>query len=152
MSVKKKPKHRIIAALYKDLILNKYREQKFWILWGFMAAFLAARVTVHFFPHTFFRVGHTHIHHYTYGIILLSISGYLAITRKNRAPIWLACLYGIGLGLAVDETGLWLRQISLYHNRQSFDALVIVIALLINTVYFSDFWNAFWRVVFRRKK
>jgi hypothetical protein len=50
-----------------------------------------------------------HIHHYVYGIFILTIAGYLAIIFKgDRATSWIALLYGLGIGLTFDEFGMWL--------------------------------------------
>src|SRR4051812_3662241 len=50
------------------------------------------------------------IHHYVYGIFLLTVSGYLALLFKGpRATAWIACLYGLGVGLTFDEFGFWIN-------------------------------------------
>jgi hypothetical protein len=50
-----------------------------------------------------------HIHHYVYGIFMLAAAGYLAlIFRGDRARLWIALLYGLGLGLTFDEFGMWI--------------------------------------------
>jgi hypothetical protein len=49
-----------------------------------------------------------HIHHYVYGIFILTIAGYLALIFKSeRATLWIALLYGLGVGLTFDEFGMW---------------------------------------------
>src|SRR2546426_10806674 len=51
-----------------------------------------------------------HIHHYVYGIFILTIAGYLALIFKGeRATLWIALLYGLGVGLTFDEFGMWLN-------------------------------------------
>jgi hypothetical protein len=51
-----------------------------------------------------------HIHHYVYGIFILTIAGYLAlIFKSDRASLWIALLYGSGVGLTFDEFGMWLN-------------------------------------------
>jgi len=50
------------------------------------------------------------VHHYVYGIFFLTISGYLALLFKgSRATAWIACLYGLGVGLTFDEFGFWIN-------------------------------------------
>ena len=50
------------------------------------------------------------VHHYVYGIFLLTVSGYLALLFKGpRATAWIACLYGLGVGLTFDEFGFWMN-------------------------------------------
>lgn len=130
-----------IRAIYNELIASKYKDQSFWVLCSFTLAFVVARLTVHYFPRYFLHVHGTHVHHFAYGIVILAVSGYLAVTRNGRAPTWLAIMFGIGLGFAVDETGMWLRLTNHYYNDTSEDAIVLVTALLINGVYFRDFWH-----------
>src|SRR5262249_40202744 len=51
-----------------------------------------------------------HIHHYVYGILILTVAGYLALVFKNPgATKWIALLYGLVVGLTVDEFGMWLN-------------------------------------------
>src|SRR5947209_18623955 len=51
-----------------------------------------------------------HIHHYVYGIFILTAAGYLALVFKShRATLWIALLYGLGVGLTFDEFGMWLN-------------------------------------------
>jgi hypothetical protein len=50
------------------------------------------------------------VHHYVYGIFLLTIAGYLALLFKGpRATAWIACMYGLGVGLTFDEFGFWIN-------------------------------------------
>src|SRR5215813_14182987 len=49
-----------------------------------------------------------HIHHYVYGIFILTAAGYLALIFKSpRATLWIALMYGLGVGLTFDEFGMW---------------------------------------------
>lgn len=130
----------IITGIYKEAISSKYKDQSFWIMCAFVPTFITARFLVRVYPRIFLQVGQHHIHHFTYGIVLLAISGYLGIIRKDRSPIWLAVVFGIGLALAVDETGMWIQLTNHYYNDTSEDAIVVVSTLLINAVYFRDFW------------
>ena len=47
-----------------------------------------------------------------------------------RALRWAAVLYGIGLALTFDEFGLWVHLGGSYWQRASFDAVVVIAALL----------------------
>lgn len=143
---------KLIVAIYREMIVEKYKQQSFWVLGAFIPTFAVARLIVRFFPETFVQVNGTHVHHFTYGIIILAVSGYLAIIRNGRAPFWLAIMYGIGLALAVDETGMWLHLTNQYYNDTSMDAVILVSAILINTVYFGSFWLRLTRLIFRQFK
>ncbi len=132
--------YKIFATVYNDVLVKKYKDQHFWILGAFIPTFLAARLLAHYFPHLFLQTHGQHVHHFTYGIVLLAVSGYLAIVKKNKSPAWLAIVFGIGLALAVDETGMWLHLTNQYYNETSENSLILAIAFLINIVYFRHFW------------
>lgn len=132
--------YKIVAAIYDDVLVKKYKDQHFWILGTFIPTFLAARLLVHNYPRIFLQVHGQHVHHFAYGIVLLAVSGYLAIVRKSKSPAWLAAIFGVGLALAVDETGMWLHLTNQYYNETSENSLILAIALLINIVYFRQFW------------
>lgn len=104
---------------------------------SFLFAFMTARVVVFLIvarriPDIFLRVGGTHVHHLNYGIFLLSgVGAYLLFTQPGpRGRDWSAVAYGIGLALTFDEFGLWLHLGGSYWQRASFDAVVVVAALL----------------------
>jgi hypothetical protein len=107
------------------------------ILVAFVTTFMAARVLVFLIvsrriPDLFLHVGGTHIHHLNYGIFLLSGVGvYLLLVRPEGPGVLVAAtVYGVGLGLTFDEFGLWVHLGGSYWQRASFDAVVVVGALL----------------------
>jgi hypothetical protein len=140
MSKSRSAVYKLVAAIYDDVLVKKYKDQHFWILSAFIPTFLIARLTVHYFPHLFLQANGQHVHHFTYGIALLAIAGYLAIVRKNKSPAWLAALFGVGLALAIDETGMWLHLTNQYYNETSENAIILAVAFLVNVVYFRQFW------------
>ncbi len=69
-----------------------------------------------------------HIHHYVYGIFILTAAGYLALIFKGpRATIWIALLYGLGVGLTFDEFGMWVNPPFVRGVRWSMNGLTFVI-------------------------
>ncbi|HZE20122.1 MAG TPA: hypothetical protein VE402_08380 [Candidatus Angelobacter sp.] len=83
--------------------------------------------------HDFFlRFGQTHVHHLNYGIFILSgVGAYLIFVRPDaRGVARAAALYGIGLALTFDEFGMWLHLDDIYWQRASFDAMVLIAAIL----------------------
>lgn len=104
---------------------------------SFVLTFIASRVLVllimtHRMPDLFLHLGGTHIHHLNYGIFLLSgVGAYLLFVRPTGLSENVACVsYGIGLGLTFDEFGMWLHLGGPYWQRASFDAVVVIAALL----------------------
>ena len=131
----------LIKKAYHNLIISQEQRVTFWVLATFLPTFLLARLLVYTTPQLFLNVDGTHVHHLTYGIILLTIAGYAAlVVRTPRWRLWIAATYGVGLALAFDEFRMWLHLQDNYWVRQSYDAVLIILAWLINIVYFAKFW------------
>ena len=103
----------------------------------FLLTFLLARIIVLLImtrrvPDLFLYVGGTHVHHLNYGIFLLAASGaWLLFARPSgRAHTIVAIAYAVGLALTFDEFGMWLHLGGSYWQRASFDAVIVVAALL----------------------
>lgn len=144
---------RLVGNVYRKIVKpSRSADMTFWILLSFIITFALARLTVRLAPELFLSVGHTHVHHFTYGFVILAVSGFMAITGFAPGKRWLAVVYGVGLALAVDETGMWLRLTDDYHNRLSFDAFVLLAAILINIVYFRAFWREAFKQLFRKRR
>ena len=119
------------------------------ILPAFLFTFVAARVVVFLIisrriPDLYLHLGGTHVHHLNYGIFLLSgVGAYLLFARPDtRTLLRVAILYGVGLALTFDEFGLWLHLGGSYWQRASFDA-VVVIAALLALVTVAPAWRRF---------
>lgn len=119
------------------------------VLVAFLMTFMAARVLVFLIvsrriPDVFLHVGGTHIHHLNYGIFLLSgVGAYLLLIRpQGRTLLVAAAAYGVGLALTFDEFGLWVHLGGSYWQRASFDAVVVVGALL-TLIAVAPAWRRF---------
>jgi len=108
-----------------------------WSLAAFLTTFILARILVilimsRSIPDLYLHVGGNHVHHLNYGIFMLSgVGAYLLFFRPRG--LWLnvaAAVYGVGLALTFDEFGMWLHLGGSYWQRASFDAVVVVAALL----------------------
>lgn len=111
--------------------------QSVYALAAFLATFLISRLVVFAImfndaPDLYLRVNGTHIHHHVWGILLLAVSGLclLVSERARRSPRLMAMLYGVGLGLTLDEFGMWLNLGGSYWQRASYDAAVAAAAVL----------------------
>jgi glucan phosphoethanolaminetransferase (alkaline phosphatase superfamily) len=115
----------------------------FLILVSFLLTFILSRCIVIFFPTLFLQVRGVHIHHFSYGILMLSMLGLVSLTTElsysNR--LRLSIPYGIALGLAYDEFAMWLRLDDVYYDRRSYDAILIIVLVLLNITYLSSFWR-----------
>lgn len=120
------------------------------IISSFLATFILARLVVylvlgHLMPDFFLTIRGVHIHHFAYGVLILTaISFYFIIgqpkpgTKRFR---WATAIYGIGLGLTFDEFGMWIRLEDNYWIRQSYDAIIIISLILLNIAYRKAVWR-----------
>ena len=104
---------------------------------AFVVTFIAARTLVLLIitrriPNLYLHTGGKHVHHLLYGIFLLSASGaYLLFARPDGWRRQAAAVaYGVGLALTFDEFSMWLHLGGAYWQRASFDAVVLVAAVL----------------------
>ncbi len=73
------------------------------------------------------EAGDTHIHHLVWGIVLLLLSGILAIAVQPPLEVT-GVVFGIGAALTLDEFALWLHLDDVYwseQGRQSIDAVIV---------------------------
>jgi hypothetical protein len=130
---------------------------------AFIATFLVLRAItaiIHFelFPHGPFRNLITqsglHIHHLFWGILLLMLTGFTALaTRDARWHLRIAVVFGVALGLTLDEFALWLRLADVYWSRQgieSIKAAALVAALLASYAFGQPVWHGVVRDLFRK--
>lgn len=131
-------------------LLKRKKEEKnieFIIALWYLITFILSRSMIYLFgdalPYLFLNIKGVHIHHFAYGFFLLAIAGYLSLVTnldlKHKKTV--AVIYGVGLGLAIDEFGMWLRLEDNYYLRISFDAAIIILALFINFIYFGSNWS-----------
>jgi hypothetical protein len=103
----------------------------------FLLTFITSRVVTflimaHRLPDLYLHLGGTHVHHLNYGIVLLAgVGGYLLFAHTSERGTALATFgYGVGLALTFDEFGMWLHLGGSYWQRASFDAIIVLAALL----------------------
>ena len=107
--------------LYKHWILDRGKGLIFLSFVFFAATIINCRLLVIWIGNNrpilnFFRISDYHIHHFYLGILLLVVSTWLLLFKNNREKyvreikISASVLFGIGLGLIVDEFGLLLTM------------------------------------------
>ena len=98
---------------------------------AFLITFGIARIINHFFPNLFLIVNGVHVHHFAYGFFVLAVSGYLALLfNKPEEKYLISLLHGFGLGLALDEFGMWLRLRDDDITRWGYDGLLIFLGVV----------------------
>jgi hypothetical protein len=112
------------------------------ILISFLLTFIAARLIVYLMiadklPDLYLFIKGVHIHHLNYGILILAFVGAYCLLKNNYKKANIAVVYGIGLGLTFDEFGMWLRLQDNYWTRTSYDAIIMITAALMITIYLN---------------
>ena len=111
-------------------------------LLAFLLTFIIARIFVflimaHRIPDLYIHLMGTHVHHLNFGIFLLAgVGAYLLFSSVSARGMTVATvLYGIGLALTFDEFGMWVHLGGSYWQRASFDAVIVLAALLALIAY-----------------
>lgn len=126
------------------------------IVSSFLVTFVVSRLVVylvlgHLLPNLFLTVRGVHIHHFTYGVVILVLVGlYMILLRpksETKKFFFATLFYGIGLGLTFDEFGMWVRLADGYWVRQSYDAVIVVTLLLLNITYFKPLVSLFGKTI-----
>lgn len=95
-------------------------------LFSFVASFIIARAFTTMNPDTVLVTGNYHVHHFWFGIALLTIGGWLGISLENpRTDRLAAVLFGAGGGLIGDEIGL-LLTLNNYWTEITYTAVILI--------------------------
>jgi hypothetical protein len=109
---------------------------------SFILSFIAARVFTTFYPSTVLVSSGIHIHHFWFGLALLSVGGWLGINFNDRETDRIAAiLYGAGGGLIVDEVGL-LLTFGNYRTGLTYSFLVLLLAFVFIVILFYRYRKA----------
>ncbi len=111
------------------------------ILFGAVAVALTvvvARLLNYVYPRTHLPlIPGMRIHHYVFGIFILTIAGYLALLFKgSRATFWIALLYGLGVGLTFDEFSFWFnppRAVIARGARWQYTGILVIMSFFLVT-------------------
>jgi hypothetical protein len=137
---------KVFSALYRKYLSDRRQERLFLGNVGFVAAFATVRVITHSIragrgPFRNVAPGGHHIHHMTFGILGLLLTGYawnaqmgLGTDPRRRWGSRVSAFgYGVASALTLDEFALWLNLQDDYwtkEGRESIDAVVIFGSLL----------------------
>lgn len=138
---------KVLGALYRKHLSNPRQERLFLGNAGFFTAFVAVRGITHSIragrgPFRNVTPGGRHIHHMTFGILGLLLTGYAwnaqvglgTDARRRWGSRASAASYGMASALTLDEFALWLNLKDDYwtkEGRESIDAVVIFGSLLV---------------------
>ncbi len=135
------------ASIFSDFWgnLESHHEQAvFLVLVGFLASFAFIRMStriirsgsVSWWPGNIESESGLHLHHLVFGIVTMMAAGTLGFVADARTPYTEICalLFGVGVGLTIDEFALWVHLEDVYWEREgrsSIDATVIAAALML---------------------
>jgi len=92
-----------------QVCLRKKRQNPDLTFQSFVCSFLVARAFTTLYPNVVLVGSGLHVHHFWYGLAMLSIGGWLGISYNDeRIDRLAAILFGAGGGLVGDEVGLLL--------------------------------------------
>lgn len=142
---------RDLVTAYQHRIVDAGKEGEFLVLASFLLTFVVIRAVTLAIRRGYGRfrnvhvAGH-HVHHLVPGILILLITGYLAIAVDTQvARRTTAILFGVGAALTLDEFALWLHLEDVYwerRGRRSVDAVLIAAAvgglILVGPRFFED--------------
>ena len=134
--------------MLEEIIKRERKGILFIIFISTLISFLTARSFVYItHQEVHLVIGGFIIHHSFIGIFLVAVAGFLLLTFKGDEAI-LAIIYGLGLGLIVDEFG-FLISWGNYWNRLSYDLLITISLIILSLIFFEDFWKKFGRKIKR---
>ncbi len=100
---------------------------------AFLITFIISRMISYLWPWLYLPIlPDVRIHHFAYGFFVLAVSGYLALVfHDSKAKYFISMLHGVGLGLAFDELGMWLRLRDDDPTRWNYDGFFIFLGLFL---------------------
>ncbi len=130
-----------IGDFWQDQIVANDRVSIFLVFAGFLGSFLFIRTSARLGRSTTWWPGSVvtddglHLHHLVWGIFLMMGSGVLAFALHTEDGWFYLCaaLFGIGMGMTIDEFALWIYLKDVYwshEGRASIDAALYVTAII----------------------
>jgi hypothetical protein len=133
----------IISDFWNHQLVEHDRQWLFLVLVGLVGSFgfirMSARLMrsprVPWWPGSVVSDSGVHLHHLVWGIVAMMVAGTISFAGFAVSPIYEICafLFGVGMGLTVDEFALWVRLDDVYwarEGRSSIDAAVIAVGAL----------------------
>jgi len=98
---------------------------------AFLVSFFGSRLFATLFPNAVVIQGGIHVHHFWYGLALMSASGWMGIAWRNERLYRLyALLYGLGAGFVGDEIGL-LLTLGNYQSELTYQFFIAAMSFVI---------------------
>jgi len=113
----------------------------FLALLSFVVGFSAARIFATIYPSVVVQSSGIHFHHFWYGLLMLVVAGWLGIaSNRPEHDRAYAVLFGLGLGLVGDETGL-LLTFGDYRSELTYVVFVVGLGVAIMLFLAVRYWE-----------
>lgn len=141
-----------MLKLISKMLRKSFDYSLYLLTLAFLCTILIVRILVwlveaqHFPNEIYLFIGSTHIHHYTYGFLVISLAVIMISVMRELNQVmrnFLALIFGVGLALVIDEFGMWVAFNQNYWNLTSKIAILLTIAILI---------TASWMLSIKEKK
>jgi hypothetical protein len=132
-----------VSDFWEDQLVEHGRQYLFLVFVGFIGSFGFIRLStrlmrsprVPWWPGSVVSEGGVHVHHLAFGIVLMMGAGVVSFALLETGWWYEVCavLFGIGIGLTIDEFALWIYLDDVYWSREgrsSIDATLIAVAFM----------------------
>ena len=132
-----------ISHFWEHQLVDHGRQYLFLVFVGFIGSFgfirLSARLMrsprVPWWPGSVVSESGLHLHHLVFGITMMMVAGVISCSLLASGWWYEVCafVFGVGMGLTIDEFALWIYLDDVYWSREgrsSIDASVIAIAFM----------------------
>jgi hypothetical protein len=107
----------------------------------FVVGFSAARIFATIYPSVVVLSSGIHFHHFWYGLLMLVVAGWLGIaSNRPEHDRAYAIIFGLGLGLVGDETGL-LLTFGDYRSELTYVVLMVGLGVAIMLFLALRYWE-----------
>jgi hypothetical protein len=107
----------------------------------FVVGFSAARIFAMVYPSVVVQSSVIHFHHFWYGLLMLVVAGWLGIaSNRPEHDRAYAIIFGLGLGLVGDETGL-LLTFGDYRSELTYVVFVVGLGVAIMLFLAVRYWE-----------
>jgi len=133
----------IVVEFWDEQLVAEGKQGIFLVLVGFVLSFSFIRMStrlmrsprVPWWPGSVVSDSGVHVHHLVFGIVAMMVSGTVGFVALGDSPYTELCaaLFGVGVGLTIDEFALWVYLDDVYwaeEGRVSIDATVIAAAMM----------------------
>src|SRR5215210_6083005 len=124
-----------ISDFWNDQLVAHDRQWVFLVLLGLLGSFGFIRMStrlmrsprVPWWRGSVVSESGVHVHHLVFGIVMMMLAGTISFAGFATDPIYAICalVFGIGMGLTIDEFALWVYLEDVYwkeQGRSSIDA------------------------------